>query len=176
MVNIFLDIDGVFADFEGYWCNRLKELGHTGDLDIDDADRELFKIEVADNMLFERLDLLPGAEELLSILRMVQDNDGVNIEMLSASGLDDSAHVRRVTDQKKVWLEKMGITYKANIVGRKQHKQLYVKGPDDIIIDDSVNTIHDWTNNGGTALLWHNDIAFEMAQTLKKILIEKGVI
>lgn len=176
MINIYLDLDGVFADFDTYWSKRLVQLGATGNLDIDDRDRELFFNEVADRKLFEQLDFMPSSNALLSVLAMVEKSPLVNVEFLTASGMDNSSHVARAAQQKKNWLIKNSLFYKPNIVGRKVHKQLYVKSSDDIIVDDSRTTVDAWRKNGGTAVLWDSSNPTKSAIELRDILIEKGVI
>lgn len=177
-INLFLDMDGVFADFDGYWKPYIKSLG----IEQEDRnlDRELFKMTVANKRMFANLEMLPNASGLKTCIlalentlkRNVPDLQ-FNIRMLTASGMDDTEHVLRCAEQKREWLKKHDFPWEALVVGRKVHKQLWCKGPNDFIIDDSQATIEQWNKNGGVGIHYEDFVGNRkenMLNTVSKLI------
>lgn len=143
---IYLDLDGVIADF----TKRYREL-YNCDPAHDDA-RKRFGQRFAtfiQNKEFETLDLMPDANILLTHLK----NQPLPVEILSSTARPLNNAL--ISSQKQVWLDKHGINYPGNFVPGKSLKYKFAT-PDSIIIDDTHSVIDDWNKAGGTGIL-HTD-------------------
>lgn len=143
---IFVDLDGVIADFEKRYKEKFKvspeqtrdNKSFGGFFDKFIADKE-----------FATLDMMPDARLLLQFL----DTLSVPKEILSSTASEKWHDT--IQPQKIEWLKKHGIQYKANLVPGKSHKYKFAT-PDSIIIDDTKSVIDDWTKAGGIGI-WHTD-------------------
>jgi len=143
---IYLDLDGVIADFN----KRYRELHNTSP-SSDDARKRFGQRFGAfiQNKEFQTLDLMPDATELLSYLKTC----GVPVEILSSTARPVSN--AEISRQKEIWLGKHNINYPANFVPGKQFKYKFAD-ENSIIIDDTPSVIEDWNKAGGTGIL-HRD-------------------
>ena len=143
---IYLDLDGVIADFErGYTEKFNLNLAQVR------SDKQFYKY--FDTFIneggFADLHLMPDAMDLLDHLKTLD----VRIEILSSTARPEN-HVR-IAPQKDLWLNKHGITYKRTFVPGKRHKCIYAT-PKSLIIDDTASVIQDWNDSGGIGIL-HTD-------------------
>ena len=99
---------------------------------------------------FETLEWHPGGQELLKYIRQFPD---ITVEMLTSSG--GHKHHNEVARQKKVWLKKMGIAYKPNVVPGRKYKAEYAK-PGVVLIDDTEEIIDTFNKSGGIGILHKN--------------------
>lgn len=143
---IYLDMDGVIADFE----KRYIELFGIAPQEAEKSKKfdHYFEMFIANNG-FADLPLMPGAIKGLEYLRKAS----VPTQMLTSSS-DEKRH-DAVSKQKCVWLEKHGITFNPIIVPGKKLKQQYA-APDKILIDDMEVNIKQWRDKGGIGIL-HKD-------------------
>ena len=157
MKTLYLDMDGVIANFEKRYHELFDQTPEEG------RDRKEFgnnwPIFVKGNN-FSNLEKWPGADELLKVVADYHKK-GVKVEILSSSG-GQKFH-GEVTAQKISWLKKHGISYKANIVPGRKHKKDWAT-PDTILIDDTPDVIEDFNKAGGIGIL-HKDLG----ETLKKL-------
>ena len=102
------------------------------------------------NQEFATLDLMPDAMVLVNFLKTLP----IPTEILSSTGRQDS--YESISEQKRIWLDTHGITFKQNFVPGKRFKYKFAT-PDSIIIDDTLSVIEDWRNAGGIAI-WHHTI------------------
>ncbi|UTS51968.1 hypothetical protein [Synechococcus phage BUCT-ZZ01] len=160
---LYLDMDGVFADFDTYWEYVLK---NKYGVEREDFDRELFRKEVKENDFFLHLPLCSNAMKLLDFVKSL-DEEKITIEMLSASGMSNREHVDRCRAQKTLWARKIGIDFKVNVVGNKEEKQKFVRNRGTIIIDDNADTINAWNLNGGIGIYYQNDDADRIIERLR---------
>jgi beta-phosphoglucomutase-like phosphatase (HAD superfamily) len=147
-MKVYVDMDGVLANFERRYFERYGEL--PGSM----RDKKEFNNYWDDFVLtkqFETLELWPGATELLQYL---DSQTAVEKEILSSSG--GPKYHDNVTEQKKVWLKKFDILYPANIVSGRKNKSLYAK-PDTVLIDDTSDVITAFNKAGGIGIL-HKEI------------------
>jgi len=162
ITKIYLDLDGVVADF----TKRYKELYHVNP-DSKDA-RQNFGNNFANFIVskqFETLDLMPDAPALIDYLK----NQDVPVEILSSTGRKETHD--EVARQKTVWLNKHNIPFKGNFVPGKELKKNYAS-PSHLIIDDTLSVIEDWKEAGGPAI--HHKNARETMVMLKfYLLVEK---
>lgn len=149
MKTLFLDMDGVLANFEG----RFEELfnktpGESRDQKEFTSDWSTF----IEGENFATLEWWPGAQELLEF---VDNIPNVNIEILSSSG--GPKYHKEVTEQKQKWLQQNGIKYKCNIIPGSRLKANYAKGADTILVDDTDYVIEGFIEKGGIGIL-HRDL------------------
>lgn len=148
---IYLDMDGVFVDFNGHWEDIAEaELG-----DRNGFCEKLFQTAVEELRLFEQLkhyEECHGFKQFFD--EIYKKHDDVEISMLSSAGFECPKHLSRVVSQKTNWLRKHNYTFPAIIVPNKKYKKNYCFGESSILIDDTTSNIKDWEEAGGTGLLY----------------------
>jgi hypothetical protein len=157
---IYLDMDGVLCNFE----SKFIELFGQGTLGM--RDRKNFSTNwprFIEEQQFKDLDWFPGGKELIDFIK---DYPHIQIEILSSSG--GLSYHEDVKKQKKHWLRKNGISYRANIVPGRSLKKDYAS-PDTILIDDTEDVINSFNRAGGIGIL-HKDIGETLTQ-LKTLLV-----
>jgi hypothetical protein len=142
MIILYLDMDGVLADFNKEYTK----------IDPNKEDRKKFRSAVMEHNIFEKLDFMPDTQELLNHVSKLQ---GVTVEILTSMGTHDPAQGESAKQQKLKWLNKFNIPYKANFVRDKQEKAQYAT-PRSILIDDSVGCIAPFDAAGGRGILHTN--------------------
>lgn len=80
---------------------------------------------------------------------------GVNVEILTSMGTHDPFQANEVRHQKRQWLEKHNIPYRAIFVHNKKEKAQYAT-PTSILIDDSVGCVSPFIEAGGYGILHVN--------------------
>jgi hypothetical protein len=156
MITLYLDMDGVIADFN-------KEYNK---YDPHREDRKKFRSAVVDHKIFEVLDFMPDAQELLN---HVSQLNGVHIEMLTSMGTHDPFQGQCAKEQKLKWLAAKNIPWKANFVRDKGEKAQYAT-PTSILIDDSIGCITPFNTAGGIGI--HHITAAETIRTLDSIILQ----
>ena len=149
-------MDGVLADFNKEYLKY----------DPKKEDRKRFRASVMDHKIFECLDLMPDAQELLNHVAHLHD---INIEILTSMGTYDPTRGNEAQRQKQVWLNKHNIKYKANFVRSKSEKSEYAT-PTSILIDDSPGCISPFIDKGGIGILHHK--ASETIRILDSTLLQ----
>jgi hypothetical protein len=142
MITLYLDMDGVLANFNKKFS----------ELEIDLPDKKKFRDAVMNHSIFEHLEFMPDAIELLNHVSRLKD---VNIEILTSMGTFDETQGHRAMLQKLKWLSDKNIPYKANFVRCKQEKAEYANSQS-ILIDDSVGCISPFIEAGGHGILHVN--------------------
>lgn len=140
-VTLYLDMDGVLADFHKAYMK----------LDPKLEDRKKFREAVITYRIFEDLDFMPDTQELLNHVSKLH---GVHIEILTSMGTFDPFQGNSAKNQKILWLNKHNIPYKPNFVRTKQEKAQYAT-PTSILIDDSAGCIGPFIAAGGHGILHH---------------------
>jgi 5'(3')-deoxyribonucleotidase len=142
----FVDMDGVIADFEGYF----KTL--TG-LTVDQVTTpELWnRIEAHGKAkFFAELPWTPGGRDLWQYVTQ----NFLKVKILTALGRGD-AQDKQTSQGKMMWLRKNIPSHQSSdiiMVPNKHAKKHYCK-PSDIIIDDTKVVIDEWNKKGGIGLL-----------------------
>jgi hypothetical protein len=146
ITKIYLDMDGVIADFDKRYKARYKMLPREAE-EHKEFDK-FFTQFIADGE-FADLDLMPDAVELLDFLKGLK----VPTEILSSSASEKrDPHIR---PQKMEWLKNNNIEFPAIIVPGKRHKKDY-SNANSILIDDTQVNIDQWRREGGIGIL-HTD-------------------
>lgn len=141
MITLYLDMDGVLCNFD-------KAYRALPDVQEGEFDRKKFRSAVLDYKIFEDLEMMPDAQELLN--HVVKLN--VKIEMLTSMGTHDPFQGNQAKYQKMKWLKDHNIPYKANFVRSKPEKAEYAT-PTSILIDDSLGCVKPFEFAGGHAIL-----------------------
>jgi len=141
MITLYLDMDGVLADFNKEYLKH----------DPEKNDRKRFRSAVINDKIFEKLDFMPDTQELLNHVSKLHD---VKIEILTSMGTHDPFQGNAAKEQKLAWLKKHSIPYFANFVRSKGEKAQYAT-PTSILIDDSPGCIGPFIEKGGHGILHH---------------------
>ena len=146
ITKIYLDMDGVIADFD----KRYKELYKMEPKEAEDK-KEFYKF--FDGFIatkqFATLDLLPDAVPLLNYLSKLN----IPTEILSSTSSEKrDADIRA---QKLMWLQTHNIGFKVNLVPGKRLKKDF-SNANSILIDDTPVNIDQWRREGGVGIL-HTD-------------------
>jgi len=152
---IYLDMDGVLSDFEGKFSEIFGESPHGIRERKDFTDHWPTFVE---QKQFENLNWFPGGEELVKFVRSIPN---VEIEILSSSG--GMRFQDEVKEQKKNWLKKNGLAFKAHVVPGRKKKAEYAT-PETILIDDTEDVIVQFNQAGGIGILHRN-----VGETVDKI-------
>lgn len=139
MITLYLDMDGVLADFH-------KEYDK---LDPEHADRKRFREAVLTYRIFEYLDFMPDTQELLNHVSQLR---GIDVQILTSMGTHDTYQGEQAKSQKLKWLDAKNIPYRTNFVRNKQEKAQYAT-PTSILIDDSIGCITPFNTAGGHGIL-----------------------
>ena len=142
MITLYLDMDGVLADFH-------KEYDK---IDPERSDRKRFRWSVMEHKIFEKLDFMPDTQELLNHVCKL---NGVTIEILTSMGTHDPFQAQAAKMQKLQWLAAKNLPWRANFVHNKQEKSKYATSRS-ILIDDSVGCISPFVEAGGHGILHTN--------------------
>jgi 5'(3')-deoxyribonucleotidase len=142
MITLYLDMDGVLADFNKEYAKY----------DPERTDRKRFRQAVMEHNIFEKLDFMPDAIELLNHVSKLKN---VDIQILTSMGTHEPVQANQAALQKTKWLKERNIPYKANFVNNKAQKANYAT-PTSILIDDSVGCISPFIAAGGHGILHVN--------------------
>jgi hypothetical protein len=143
---IYLDMDGVIADFD----KRYKELYKIAPRDADTYKTfdKFFTTFIAERQ-FAKLDLMPDALVLIDYLKSLS----IPTEILSSTSSEKrDAEIR---EQKIEWLHKHNLTFPINLVPGKRLKRNF-SNPNSLLIDDTAQNIDQWRAEGGIGIL-HTD-------------------
>ena len=155
---IYLDMDGVVADFD-----KGKKEHPLGNVDKNGLKAFWDLIDEKHKVAFWRgIELMPGAEQLV---RYVEQHP---FEMLTAPSIKKQSVIG-----KSLWVkDKVGTLYSSKPkVTYRSAKQKHTVKPNltkfDILIDDKGSSIDNWNAAGGTAILYQN--AGQVINDLKKL-------
>jgi len=160
MITLYLDMDGVLADFNKAYSK----------FNPTQQDRTRFRESVMIYHIFEDLDKMPDADVLLSGVAKIPN---IRIEILTSMGTFNVEQGIEAKRQKLLWLDKHNITYKPNFVRTKTEKAKYANETS-ILIDDSIGCINPFNSKGGHGIL-HTSARDSLDQLSRTINIISGV-
>lgn len=140
-IQVFLDLDGVFADFD---ARVLRLTGkHPGELSRND----LWKAVNRDKRFFAELELIEGCMLLWEATR--------DMEPIFLTGAPSS---RVFQEQKREWVARVfGSEFAVHVVPKKLKQEF--SGPGRVLIDDTPANIEQWEARGGHGILHTGDHA-----------------
>jgi len=118
-------------------------------IDPEKTDGKKFREAVFTYKIFEDLEFMPDAQELLNYVSSLDD---INIEILTSMGTYDAHQGNQAKLQKMHWLKKHNIPYKPNFVRSKQEKSNYAHDRS-ILVDDSIGCITPFCAKCGHGIL-----------------------
>ena len=136
---IFLDLDGVLADFDKFVFDNLgRTFNH---MDGPGDDKVMWDFLSSVDRLYLKLEPTPYAQELVDLAFTT----GADVEILTAIPRRTSmptAHIDKIQ-----WVEQyFGPDLKVNIGPYSRDKFKHCKTPGDVLIDDRVDNIQEWIN------------------------------
>lgn len=150
MRRIFIDMDGVLADFDGSF---LSTFGKT--CEECESKNEMWRLIHGHDEFFYNLPKMAGVKELLYAVRLAKFEGQIqDWAVLTSAGSSDFMHVAQ---QKRRWIhgnvghDIMVITVKDGL-----DKAAFVQHKGDILIDDWRKNCEAWEANGGVAIKYEN--------------------
>lgn len=135
----YLDLDGVFADFNSGFYKLAKKWPHEVTTGF------MWKVINSHEQFFASLELMPDAEHLWEYSRQ-----------FNPTFLTGKPSKATGKEQKEGWVrEKFGPEW-TTIVLPKKEKQLH-SGPGKVLIDDTSANVEQWISKGGFGVL-HGDV------------------
>lgn len=161
---IYLDMDGVLADFNGSTNKILKEMGCQDDWKVEVEKPYWGMIGLSIKDIYARLEVLPDAMELVEFCLSQTDD----VEILTA--IPRRAHFPDAVDHKREWINKNFPMIKhVNYGPYAKDKQYHCRRNSDILIDDSEINIEQWNAKGGIGIL-HMNTALTIATYKGKVI------
>lgn len=162
-MKIYLDMDGVIANFEKRYIELFNESPGSS------RDRKEFSnnwTKFIEGKNFETLDWWPGGPELITYL----GKNNLVVEILSSSG--GNKYHDLVVEQKKNWIKTFNLPeqWKINIVAGRKKKAEFAT-PDSVLIDDTLDVIEAFNKAGGIGI-HHKDVGNTIM--LLDILLDKA--
>ena len=165
---IYVDMDGVIADFFGEWA-KLMGVDHFSD--IKDAQPALQKIRDTDDFWL-RLPVLPEAKNLLNLIKEVKGEYSI-----CTSPLADDPNSEK---HKRTWVEKNLAFFPPKAVHVTHNKPQFATAKDgtpNILIDDYGVNINAWEAAGGIGFKYKDHKFERTAKTIKQHLdVEEGTM
>lgn len=141
-ITLYLDMDGVLCNFDKAYRAY----------DPEKSDRKRFRQAVLDFKIFETLENMPDAQELLNHVSRLHV---VTVEILTSVGTFDEIQGNSAKTQKIKWLNDHNIPYRTNFSRNKEEKSKWAT-PSSILIDDSSGCVAPFIAKGGHAILHKN--------------------
>lgn len=161
MTTIYLDMDGVVADFDSY----AKKVLNT-DQTKHNWPPEQWKKIASNTRLYRDLDKMKDADRLVKFCRLVCKEKNWDLLFLTAVPKNDD--VPYAYYDKIVWVNQyypdIPVLFGPHSNDKWRHCQ-----PGDILIDDRPSNCEEWKRAGGHAIQHQGDVA-ESLRTLSKLL------
>ena len=140
---IYLDLDGVFADFNGAVQK------HCPGLIYQQHSKQIWKILETIPHFFSTLDpILPS----LKIYDDITSNTNIEMQFLTALPRA-TGYLKTAQRDKTDWVHQYIDWAQVNCVSSWEMKKYFCRGKHDLLIDDSPRNIEDWAKAGGTGIL-----------------------
>jgi 5'(3')-deoxyribonucleotidase len=147
----YLDLDGVFADFEGRVFKLSGKHPH-------ELGKGLWKIVMADKQFFGSLEFMPDAEHLWTYTKQF------NPIFLTGAPPGERSRMQKVE-----WVAKKFGPEHTTIVLPKKDKQLH-SGPNKVLIDDTHSNVNEWAAKGGHSIFHKGNVweTIELVEELRR--------
>lgn len=159
MFRLFIDMDGVVADLDGYLYERYGDVIHS----------EEWKIEFwskGDHIeMFYELGVTPHKNYLLDFTNYYSDRIK-HVSFLTALPHTHTCS-RGIMLSKMAWACKYFKNIPIMFGPKSQDKYLHCRGRNDILIDDNLGNIRDWEEEGGDAY-WCKNV-YDLRRVLDRI-------
>ena len=152
MRTIFLDMDGVVADFDTFVSNLLERPIGWNDSKQDLTNEEWAKLASVDRLYYQ-LPLMPDATKLVAYVKSLSTR--VNVQFLTA--VPRRTTMPSARDDKQAWVDKYFPGMKMDIGPYSHDKQKWCR-PGDILVDDRPSNIEEWNATGGIAIFHTGDV------------------
>ena len=151
MKTIYIDMDGVVADFDTYVEGVLgREIGWGTSQDL--TDDEWVKLASVDR-LYYHLPLMPDATKLVAYAKSLSTR--FHVGFLTA--IPRRTTIPSAQADKQAWVDKYFPGMKMDIGPYRRDKQKWCT-PGDILIDDRPSNIVEWSAAGGIAMYHTGDV------------------
>jgi 5'(3')-deoxyribonucleotidase len=168
MRTIYLDMDGVVADFNQFATDFLgRQIGWNEN----DLTAEEWKQLSSSGDLYAQLPLIEESTQLVAMAKSFSTR--FNVEFLTA--VPRQTTMPSAKSDKKKWLDKYFPGIKMNIGPFSRDKQNWCK-PGDILIDDKWSNIEQWFNKGGIGIFHEGNFKTTINNLVHAVMIEEAVI
>lgn len=152
MKTIFVDMDGVVADFDTFASNLLGRKLLSLRCKFDLTGEEWEKLKAVDRLYYQ-LPLMPDATKLIAYVKSLSTR--FHVQFLTAVPRRTTMPEARA--DKQAWVDKYFPGMKMDIGPYSHDKQKWCS-MGDILIDDRPSNIDEWTKAGGVAIYHSGDV------------------
>ena len=151
MSTIYIDMDGVVADFDTYVSALLgRHIGWGTTQDLTDEEWE--RLASVDRLYYQ-FPLMPDATKLVAYVKSLSTR--FHVQFLTA--VPRRSTIPSAKDDKQAWVDKYFPGMRMDIGPYSHHKQKWCK-PGDILVDDRPSNIEQWSAAGGFAIFHTGDV------------------
>ena len=151
MRTIYIDMDGVVADFDTYVSALLgRHIGWGTTQDLTDEEWE--RLASVDRLYYQ-FPLMPDATKLVAYVKSLSTR--FHVQFLTA--VPRRSTIPSAKDDKQAWVDKYFPGMRMDIGPYSHHKQKWCK-PGDILVDDRPSNIEQWSAAGGFAIFHTGDV------------------
>lgn len=157
MNTLYLDMDGVVADFDEY-AHRMLGVPPSGGIYPDEIWQQL----AANPRIYRDLKKTPGADDLVAMCKELCKDAGYNLKFLTA--VPKGNDVPWAFYDKMTWALFFFPDIPVMFGPYSKDKHHHCK-PGDILIDDRTSNIEEWCAAGGLGIQYSKDIELEQIKT-----------
>ena len=152
MRTIFLDMDGVVADFDTFAEELLKRKIGWGDTTQDLSDEEWVRLASVDRLYYQ-LPLMPDATKLVAYVKSLSTRFQVGF----LTAIPRRTTIPSARADKQAWVDKYFPGMRMDI-GPFSHDKHKWCSSGDILVDDRPSNIREWKAAGGFAIYHTGDV------------------
>ena len=152
MAVIYLDMDGVVSDFDGY-AEPIVGFRTPGGVRYDQEGWELIS---ANPRVYKDLPEMPDADRLVREVQQLARENNMDVRFLTA--IPRQNDVPWVFHDKNTWINQRWPGIPVFFGPYSNDKHQHCKSADDVLIDDRPSNIDEWRAAGGKAILHTGDV------------------